>query len=366
MLNIEADNNAKTAAGSIHVAVAVIVKDGHFLISKRAQNVHQGGLWEFPGGKVETGETTTEALCREIKEELGINIKKSRPLIKISHHYLDKSVLLETLIVTVFDGKEYVFENINKQEQKQEQLGLEGQQVRWVTQEQLDKYHFPQANQAIINALKLPDTYLITPDCKPEPGHIKQFLEQFSDSIQQHSLVQLRIKHISERQELNQLIQQVSDIANIKNGQILLNSSMLLTSPFCRRGTEEGANLPHIIRQTDGLHLTSCHLHDLSKDSFIQDYRQQFPEKKIAASCHDKNDIERANHLELDFIVVSPVQHTASHPEQKPLGWEQFKDLVESAEMPVYALGGMTANDINQAQNYGAQGISAIRSLWNK
>lgn len=340
----------------LHVAVAVIIKDGRVLISKRAHNVHQGSLWEFPGGKVETGETITEALFREVKEELGIIIKKSRPLIKLVYDYPDKSVLLETRIVTVFDGKEYVFNSAVKQ-----QFGLEGQRVEWLALENLNDYQFPQANKAIINALNLAQCYLITPDCEPEPGHIRQFIEQFSNSLQLNSLVQLRIPSLFDNKEPDKLVKILCAIAQKRNVRVLANSSMI---KFNRTQFD-------IMAITAGIHLTSVHLHEpflcedgLYKEDFIKSYRQRFPEKIIAASCHGLKDIERANQLGLDFIVISPVQHTTSHPEQKSLGWEQFKLLTDMAEMPVFALGGMSKNDIVQAQNNGAQGISAIRSLW--
>ena len=361
----------------VHVAVAVIVKDGRILISKRAKNVHQGGLWEFPGGKVEAGEAVAEALCREIKEELGINVKKSRPLIKLVHHYPDKSVILETRMVTGFDGKEYAFDT-----DKQEQFGLEGQQVKWVPLEQLENYKCPRANQAIINALNLPETYLITPDCESEAEPVKQFIKQFSTSIQAHEhcrnhcLVQIRIPSFignrGQNKGLLELVQQLCEIARVKNVQLLANSSLCLGDEFTPSDRDKSAVQANIMELTTGIHLTSFHLHEpflcedgMYKEGFIKNYRQHFPEKKIAASCHCKKDIERANQLKLDFIVVSPVQHTASHPNQKSLGWKQFKALADIAQMPVFALGGMASNDIEQAQNNGAQGISAIRSLWD-
>ncbi len=344
-------SNCKTDGSLVHVAVAAIVKDGRVLISKRAQNVHQGGLWEFPGGKVEKGETVTEALGREIEEELGVEIHNTRPLIKLIHHYSDKSVVLETLLVTKFSGKNY---QLDLENDEQEQLGLEGQVVKWIRLEELDDYQFPEANEAIIEALMLPDCYLITPDC----DNTDQFIDEFINSIQGHSLVQLRIKSLLENRALiierNQLMQQVCEVSKKNNVQLLMNSFMLLDN-------EEF----NIIKLFAGIHLTSSDLHDSFKDDSIKRYRKQYPEKKLAASCHSMRDIERANDLKLDFIVVSAVKATASHPEQRALGWELFKALTDVAKMPVFALGGMEKSDIRLAQNNGAQGISAISSLWN-
>lgn len=363
---------SKAEGSLIHVAVAVIIKNGHVLISKRAQNVHQGGLWEFPGGKVESGEMIFDALGREIMEELGIHINNARSLIKLVHHYSDKSVVLDTLIVTSFEGKNY---QLDSALDNQKQLGLEGQLVKWVRLEELDNYQFPAANQAIINALMLPKTYLITPDYGLAFENIEQFIDEFSNSIQCHRLVQLRIKPSlenkeSNNKELNQLIRQVIKLSKRKSVQLLMNSSMLLEYMFLedmlpgdKLFSDETVDLIELI---DGIHLTSSDLHDSPKVDYIKRYRKQFPSKKIAASCHCMRDIEQANDLKLDFIVVSAVKSTTSHPDQKPLGWKLFKRLTDRAEMPVYALGGMTPSDINLAQDNGAQGISAISSLWNK
>jgi len=124
----------------VHVAVAVIVNsDGHILIAKRPEHVHQGGLWEFPGGKVETGESLELALKRELKEELGIELQACEPLLEIHHDYPDKQVFLDVWSVTGFSGDAY---------------GREQQPVLWIEPEQLFEYDFPEANQPIVALLQ--------------------------------------------------------------------------------------------------------------------------------------------------------------------------------------------------------------------
>ena len=83
----------------VHVAVGVIVRGEQFFLTKRHQDVHQGGKWEFPGGKLEQGETVAQALYRELKEEVAIEILSCLPLVKISHDYGDKQVLLDVYLV---------------------------------------------------------------------------------------------------------------------------------------------------------------------------------------------------------------------------------------------------------------------------
>ena len=123
----------------IHVAVGVIKgKKQDFLIALRPKSSHQGGLWEFPGGKLKEGETPLEALKRELFEELSIKVTKAEPLISLSHDYHDKLVSLDVWSVCSYEGFP---------------RGNEGQLVRWVPKELLKYYEFPLANQPIIDLL---------------------------------------------------------------------------------------------------------------------------------------------------------------------------------------------------------------------
>jgi 8-oxo-dGTP diphosphatase len=124
----------------VHVAVGVIVDSaGLVLISKRHDDSHQGGLWEFPGGKVEAGETVQEALARELQEELGICIGPTQALMDIRHDYSDKSVHLDVWRVEEFTGSA---------------TAREGQPLRWVAPDELDEYAFPAANEPIVERLR--------------------------------------------------------------------------------------------------------------------------------------------------------------------------------------------------------------------
>ena len=122
------------------VAAAIFNKQGELLIAQRPLDKHMGGLWEFPGGKVEAGEAVTDALCRELDEELGIQPLSLESLISIEHAYPEKTVLLDALIVRDFSGEAY---------------GPEGQAVQWVAPNRLDQFEFPEANHGIIEALNI-------------------------------------------------------------------------------------------------------------------------------------------------------------------------------------------------------------------
>ncbi|MEE4191183.1 MAG: 8-oxo-dGTP diphosphatase MutT [Halieaceae bacterium] len=122
----------------VHVAVGVILgPDGNILISKRPVDAHQGGLWEFPGGKVEAGETVQAALDRELQEELGIRVTSCRALLEVHHDYADKQVFLDVWVIDGFHG---------------EPMGREGQPLAWCAPAALTNYDFPAANQPIVDA----------------------------------------------------------------------------------------------------------------------------------------------------------------------------------------------------------------------
>lgn len=127
------------APEQIHVAVGIILNPSReVLIALRDEGKHQGGLWEFPGGKVEAGESVTEALSRELEEELNLQVIKSSPLLEIEHNYGDKQVRLDVWQVDEFHG---------------EASGAEGQPICWVRIENLQDFQFPDANREIVSFL---------------------------------------------------------------------------------------------------------------------------------------------------------------------------------------------------------------------
>jgi 8-oxo-dGTP diphosphatase len=124
----------------VHVAVGVIHRNQKILLSRRHQDSHQGGLWEFPGGKVEQDEGVQVALDRELREELGIGVVSCEPLLEVRHDYGDKQVLLDVWWVSRYSGEE---------------TGLEGQPLLWADSRQLSELAFPAANKPIVDAVIL-------------------------------------------------------------------------------------------------------------------------------------------------------------------------------------------------------------------
>lgn len=305
----------------IHVAAGVINNSlGEILIAKRDKSAHQGGLWEFPGGKLESGETAEAALVRELQEELGITATALSPLIQIRHDYTDKSVLLDVWRVSDFDGEAH---------------GKEGQPIRWVSQSDLNRYEFPAANVPIVAAAQLADVLVIT---DAEHG-VESFLETLKRCLQRGAqLIQLRQHHWTPQY-----------------WQLAVKEAL----PLCRQaGARLILNSPKGDVYADGLHLTAKQL--MASDKAIQKQADQW----LSASCHNVEEIQQAQNRGIDFVTLSPVQPTLSHPDESAMGWTEFSQLVANAKIPTYALGGLTDQDLKQAIASGAQGVAGIRSWW--
>ncbi len=288
--------------------------------------MHQGGLWEFPGGKLEPGEDTLAALERELHEELGIDVLTARPLIRIPYRYPDRQVLLDVWRVDSYAGSAH---------------GREGQEVRWTTLTALADLDFPPPNRPIITALRLPDRYLITPE-PGAPANWPQFLATLEKALQRGlRLVQLRGKQLDDA-ALRQLAPLVRDLCRRYGAGLLLNGTPQLAASLGMDGVQLGS-------------------------SALLRYRQRPPELMglmLGASCHTAEELAHACAMGADFALLSPVMPTRSHPGMLPLGWEKFAELTAASTIPVYALGGMTAADIPLAWRKGGQGVAAISGLW--
>ena len=308
----------------IHVAAAALIDDrGRVLLQRRHADTHQGGLWEFPGGKLEAGESVAEGLARELHEELGIDVEAHRPLIRIRHRYTDREVLLDVHVVERWQG---------------ELSGREGQPLAWVAPAALRDYPMPAADEPVVTALQLPAQYLITPPQLSDTGVFLRGLE--ASLVARVRLVQLRLFDLS-ASELLDVGRSACRLCHEHGARVLLNGSPA-------GAAEIGA---------DGVHLNSLQLHALSA-------RPVAVTQLLAASCHSPQDLAQAARLGSDFVLLSPVLPTRSHPDADPLGWSRFAAWVDAATMPVFALGGMHAGLMAMAWAHGAQGIAGIRGLW--
>lgn len=304
----------------LQVAVGVVKNQlGEILIALRQPSSHQGGLWEFPGGKLEAGETALQALTRELYEEVGIKVQVARPLIKVKHQYPELAVQLHVFVVDQFSGQAQ---------------GQEGQVCQWVALSRLDEFCFPAANRPIISAARLPAYYAILDEVDKD-----QVLQQLHHLLDHGiRLIQARLKNLSAEASAA-LIKQLYPVCKAVDAQLLVNSVHVDVEPSF----------------TDGLHLTSQHLVALSARP--EGYRW------VAASCHNLAELHHAQTLGLDFVVLAPVMPSLSHPDRAGLGWGQFAACLAEVNLPVYALGGMAKADLATAQAAGGQGIAAIRAF---
>ncbi|QJD59070.1 Nudix family hydrolase [Pseudomonas sp. gcc21] len=307
----------------IHVMAAVICNaSGKILIARRPDHAHQGGLWEFPGGKLEDGETRFDGLRRELREELGIEVTQARPLLDIRHDYSDKSVRLDVWRVTAFAGEAH---------------GAEGQPVRWVDAAELDQYPFPEANVPIVAAAQLPELYLVTPDV----ANLETLIEGLENARQRGiRLIQLRQTHLAP-------------------GEYRMWAETVLERFGADFTIMLKGNLPPSVTNA-GWHLTASQLRDMAVAG--RDHAEF--NGWLAASCHNTEELEMASRVGVDFVTLSPVLPTQTHPDAKPLGWDRAAELIAQVNMPVYLLGGLGAADLERTFEVGGQGVAGIRGIW--
>lgn len=306
----------------IDVAAAVVMKDdGRFLLAQRPPGKPYAGYWEFPGGKVEDGESAQEALFRELHEELGIEVERAYPWITRDYDYEHAAVRLRFFRVVAWHGAPH---------------GREAQAFAWQSPHRLTVSPLLPANGPVLRALELPSIYGITHAVALGAG---EFMKRAERALAAGlRLVQFREPALAEPEEAT-LARSFIAMAHRYGARVLFNGEVA-------RARELGA---------DGVHLNSERLAKL-------DSRPDMP--WVGASCHNAAELQRAVSLGADFIVLGPVLPTPSHPGAAILGWEGFASLIRDFPLPVYALGGMGRRDCARAWQAGAHGVSMMRGAW--
>ncbi len=312
------------STASPRIAVGILQDPtGRVLIARRPEGMPAGGLWEFPGGKCEPGESVAAALVRELAEEIGVVPTTVTPLLEQPPRA--DAPQLHFLLVTGWQGTPE---------------GREGQPLDWVAPGELDARPMPAANAAVVRALRLPVRYAIT----PAPADADEAMsERFLAGLERaaaRGLVQLRAPELT-MAAYRSLAKEALSRVHAAGGRLLLNAEPALAA-------ELGA---------DGVHITGRRLAQLTARPLGADFL-------IGASCHDPAELERAAALGLDFAVLSPVLATASHPDTQPLGWQRFEAWAAASPLPVYALGGVGPDDLERARSHGARGVAGIRAFW--
>jgi 8-oxo-dGTP diphosphatase len=304
------------------VAAVLQQSDGRFLLAQRPSGKAYAGYWEFPGGKVEDGETPATALSRELHEELGIDVTAAYPWLIREFDYPHAAVRLHFFRVRAWRG---------------ELQSREAQAFSWQRLEAISVAPLLPANGPILQALGIPETYGITGFAAAD---YPRALARVEAALQQGlRLIQVRGKDWPA--EL--FARYARDIVVRAHGcgaRVLINSDMALAQ-HC------GA---------DGVHLTAQQL---------RDHPQRPDFALVGASCHNADELRRAEILGADFAVLGPVLPTPTHPDAVLLGWTGFQQLALDARMPVFALGGLRAADREQALVNGAHGLAKVRGAWS-
>ncbi len=306
----------------VEVAAAVIMRpDGRFLLTSRPVGKPYAGYWEFPGGKIEAGESVLQAIDRELQEELGIQVRRAFPWVTRVFTYTHATVRLRFYRVVEWHG---------------EPFGRENQALSWQTADNVSVAPLLPANLPVMRGLALPAVYAITNAVELGEEVMLCKLEQ---ALQQG----LRFLQIREKSMIfdryRWLAGEMIKRAHAFQAKVVINSDISLSR-------ELGA---------DGVHLTSAQLMSLTARPDVN---------WCGASCHNAEELYQAEHIGVDFVVLGPVSSTLSHPGLSPLGWRKFSTLIRDYSLPVYALGGLVPDDLPIALEQGGHGIAMMREVW--
>lgn len=305
----------------VEVAVAILTcPDGSFLLASRPAGKPYAGYWEFPGGKIEPGESPIQALSRELDEELGIAPNRATPWLTRIFSYPHATVRLRFYRVTQWQG---------------EPVPREQQQFIWQTADRISVSPLLPACIPVVRSLILPPVYAITH--ATETGVETSLLSvqrAFQNGVK---LLQIREKTMP-RDQLQHYAQAVLQLAHDHQAIVLLNQDIALAQTL----------------QANGIHLTSPQLLSLTARPAVN---------WCGASCHTAEELKHAEQLGVDFVTLSPVCPTLSHPNAESLGWDKFATLIRDYSLPVYALGGLMPADLETAREHGAHGIAMMRGI---
>ncbi len=306
------------------VAAAVMLRGDpaapEFLLAQRPPGKVYAGYWEFPGGKVEPGETPYAALLRELREELGVTVDHAWPWICREFSYPHARVRLRFFRVSSWQG---------------ELAPIEHSALIWLQAgEAASVSPILPANGPILRALALPSLYALS---NAEEHGVAAELQRLERALSNGlRLVQVRDKTLAPAQRLA-FAQAVVALAQVHQRSVVL--------------INDDRELAHAVG-AQGLHLSSGRLWETER-------RPDF--ERVAASCHRAADLALAAELGLDFVVLGPVLPTASHPGSTGIGWPEFSRLVERSPLPVYALGGLQPEMLETARSHGGHGIALMR-----
>ena len=305
----------------INVVVAVIQReDGHVLMAERPYGKESAGFWEFPGGKFESGESAEHAIARELYEELGIKSKVAYPWIRYKYTYPDKHVKLHVFRVFTWEGMPF---------------GREGQRISWENPGSVTVKPLLPANEKILQAIALPLIYAII---NAGPGIMVKLITRLTYLLEQGvCLMQVRVRHMNPDQHI-QIMRPIVNLAHNYGAKVLVNGN----ESIALKSGADGIHLP--ANQLMNTHTRPC-------------------TKLLSVSCHNASELAHAATLRANFVSLSPVRSTPTHPNIFGIGWKKFADLTNDLSMPVYALGGLDSNYLETAMHHSAHGIALVSNI---
>lgn len=307
----------------IHV-VAGVLRDtrGRILLARRTEGRDLAGAWEFPGGKVEAGESAYQALERELFEELGVEIGNVEALISVPQRYASKSIVLDVYTIESYTGKP---------------KGREQQALAWSPLEKLSSYPMPPADKPVVAALTFPSTLAITPEYAGDKHTFLSCIQRQLDSGIR--LIQLR-PIMPNGEMLKELAVDIRTLCHSKGAALYINESITLAKTL------------------------GCPVHLKSRQLMQADIQSQLSGHPFSAACHSLEELKRAENMAASFALLGPVLKTKSHPETEGIGWGGFRKLRNEVSLPIFALGGVASDDIADARKNGAQGVAGISGFW--
>ncbi|GMV56765.1 MAG: hypothetical protein AMXMBFR6_25700 [Betaproteobacteria bacterium] len=321
-----------TTSDWVEVACAVLERaDGQFLLGRRAAGGVYAGHWEFPGGKLEAGETPRAALVRELREELAIEARTLQPWLVREHLYPHAHVRLHFFRIPSWSG----IGDLGKTMDDAPQARVHAE-LAWMTPGAPPPQPMLPANAPVLRALGLARVYALTH--ATEYGIDGQLARLDQALTLGHRLFLVREPGLPEA-DRTALARQAVARAHAAGATVLVHASAELAEAV-------GA---------DGLHWTAAQLRAA---------HARPPFAWLAASCHDRAELEHAARLGVDFVVLGPVAASASHPGMPGIGWPSFERLAAGLPMPVFALGGLGPGDLDLAAAHGAHGVAGIRRFW--